>query len=157
MFIQTLLQQDAFGKMLSAHAADVIDYLISEDVEFGVLCNLADIQFNPPLPEQIASTLKPLSLFMVAGYSFESAVLQDDLYLEFEAGFGRENFGSIVTVPIAAILQVVVNDTVIFVNLTATLPTSKSIEKKEEIIEESSESRSFASFMNNPENADLFK
>jgi|SaaInl8_200m_RNA_FD_contig_31_2357544_length_1568_multi_11_in_0_out_0_2 hypothetical protein len=150
MFIQNLLQQESFAKLLGNHAIDIIAHLMDEHIEFGVLCNLSEVEFEPTLPADIYSTLKPLTLFMVAGFTFESAKIRDDLVLEFEAGFGRENFGSVVQVPITSILQIMVGDTVVFVNLTATLPNKRS-QKKEESSTTSIES-SMSGFLNNPEN-----
>lgn len=152
MFIQTLLEQPEFAEMLSDHALETIAYFLDEGIEFGVLCNLSEVTFRNPLPEEIYNGLKPLTLFMVAGYSFESAMLRDDLVLCFEAGFGPDNFGTVVEIPVSAILQLMVSDTVVFVNLTATLPKRH----KKGIQNIGSESRSFEAIFSNPENENLF-
>ena len=152
MFIQNLLEQPEFAELLGDHCAEMVAYFLDEGIEFGILCNLADVEFRDRLPEEIYSALKPLTLFMVAGYSFESARIRDDLVLEFEAGFGRENFGTVVQVPLSAILQLMIGDTVVFVNLTATLP-----KKKKESVNTGSEERSFDAIFSNPENEKLFK
>jgi len=152
MFIQNLLEQPEFAELLGDHCAEMVAFFLDEGIEFGILCNLADVEFRDRLPDEIYSALKPLTLFMVAGYSFESARIRDDLVLEFEAGFGRENFGTMVQVPLNSILQVMIGDTVVFVNLTATLP-----KKKKEGPNMGSESRSFDAIFSNPENEKLFK
>ncbi len=152
MFIQNLLEQPEFAELLGDHCAEMVAYFMDEGIEFGILCNLADVEFRDKLPDEIYSALKPLTLFMVAGYSFESARIRDDLVLEFEAGFGRENFGTIVQVPLTAILQLMIGDTVVFVNLTATLP-----KKRKESVNTGSEERSFDAIFSNPENENLFK
>lgn len=152
MFIQNLLEQPEFSELLSDHCAEMITYLIDEDIEFSILCSLSDVEFRNKLPESIYATLKPLTLFMVAGYSFESARIREDMVLEFEAGFGRENFGTVVEVPLDSILQVLIGDTVVFVNLTATMP-----KKKKGTINRGSEERSFDAIFSNPENENLFK
>lgn len=152
MFIQNLLEQPEFAELLGDHCAEMVAYFMDEGIEFGILCNLSDVEFRDRLPEEIYASLKPLTLFMVAGYSFESARIRDDMVLEFEAGFGRENFGTIVQVPLSSILQVMIGDTVVFVNLTATLP-----KKKKESTNSGSEERSLDAIFSNPENEKLFK
>ncbi len=152
MFIQTLLEQQEFAEMLTDHALETVAYFLDEGVEFGILCNLSDVTFRTPLPEHIQNALKPLTLFMVAGYSFETAVIQDDMVLAFEAGFGPENFATVVEVPIDSVLQLLVGDTVVFVNLTATLPKRR----KSAPVNLGSESRSFEAILSNPENESLF-
>jgi len=152
MFIQNLLEQPEFAELLGDHCAEMVAYFMDEGIEFGILCNLADVEFQDKLPEDIYSALKPLTLFMVAGYSFESAMIRDDLVLEFEAGFGRENFGTVVQVPLNSILQLMIGDTVVFVNLTATLP-----KRRKESPDKGSEERSLDAIFSNPENENLFK
>lgn len=152
MFIQNLLEMPEFSELLGDHAAEMLAFFLDEEIEFGILCNLADVEFKEKLPDTLYSALKPLTLFMVAGYSFESARLRDDLILEFEAGFGRENFGTVVQVPLSAILQILVGDTVVFINLTATMPG-----RKKEPINAGSEARSLDAIFANPENEKLFK
>lgn len=58
-------------------------------------------------------------MFMLANYSFESLKLYDD-YLEFEAGFGKENFGSVVNIPYLAIFQIVLDESILYLNPVAT-------------------------------------
>jgi len=152
MFIQNLLEMPEFSELLGDHGAEMVAFFLDEEIEFGILCNLADVEFKDKLPEDIYASLKPLTLFMVAGYSFESARIRDDLVLEFEAGFGPENFGTVVQVPLSSILQIMVGDTVVFVNLTATLP-----KRRKETINEGSETRSLDAIFSNPENEKLFK
>lgn len=152
MVIKDLLNQAEFSELLSEHCMDVLIYFLENNIEFGILCNLADVTFETKLPDNIYSSLKPLSLFMVAGYSFESAFLREDEVLSFEAGFGRENFGTIVNIPAASILQIVVGETVVFINLTATIRT-----KKKESINVGSQERSLDAILANPANKKLFK
>ena len=152
MLIQNLLEQEEFSELLSDHSAEMLSYFLDNDIEFGILCNLADIGFQVRLPDEIYSTLKPLSLFMVAGYAFESAFLREDDVLVFGAGFGRENFGTVVEVPVASILQIVIGETVVFINLTATLR-----KKKKEGINAGSHERSLDAILTNPANKKLFK
>jgi len=152
MFIQNLLEQEEFKELLNDHSAEILSYFLDNNIEFGVLCNLADVTFQIKLPDEIYSSLKPLTLFMVAGFTFESAYIRDDDALIFEAGFGTDNFGTIVEVPIDSVLQIVIGETVVYINLTATLPKKKKSE-----INKGSEERSIDAIFTNPENKKLFK
>ncbi len=95
--------------------------------EFGVACEIEFVEFEPPLPEHIQKTMPIVTLFMLANYSFESASLDDD-YLRFEAGFGNENFGSLVQIPLLAIKHIYVGEYPILINVT-----SPQEEEKEEV------------------------
>jgi hypothetical protein len=157
--INKLLKDEAFAQMMADHAADVLDMLLQMQTPFGVLCNLSQVHFDPPLPESLQEGLKPLTLFLLSGYTLESAELDEEmLYLSFEAGFGEENFGSVVTLPTDAILQITIDESVIFLNLAATVvPKRTERSTTEEGVPNGSMEHSIRSFLNNPENKKFFK
>lgn len=106
------------------HAKEILSLLINKRYEFDILCVTKYIEFNPALPEHISSNFGEMILFSLANYTLESAkIIENDLV--FEAGFGEENFGSIVTVPIKSILQITHNESPLFVNITATFDEPK--------------------------------
>jgi len=150
MTIQNLLNHDNFIRLMEEHSAQLIDLLLDNEIEFGILCNLSEVEFVRKLPDEIFSTFKPLTLFMIAGYTFQSAFINDDEELEFEAGFGRDNFGTTVLVPVDSILQILVNETVIYINLTATMKRKASNIKNKGSVE-----RSLDAIFSNPENKEL--
>jgi hypothetical protein len=150
MTIQNLLNHDNFIRLMEEHSAQLIDFLLDNEIEFGILCNLSEVEFVRKLPDEIFSTFKPLTLFMIAGYTFQSAFINDDEELEFEAGFGRDNFGTTVLVPVDSILQILVNETVIYINLTATMKRKASNIKNKGSVE-----RSLDAIFSNPENKEL--
>ena len=150
--IQDLLNNNGFIRLMEEHSTRLIDFLLENEIEFGILCNLADVEFVKKLPDEIFSTFKPLTLFMIAGYTFQSAFINDDEELEFEAGFGRDNFGTTVLVPVGSILQILVNETVIYVNLTATIKRKGDNARNKGSIE-----RSLNAIFSNPQNQKLIK
>jgi hypothetical protein len=93
-----------------------------------------------------------MTLFFLAGYTFESARLEEETLI-FEAGFGEENVGSFVQVPLLSIMQIIVDETPIFVNLASPseVASNKST-KRENGVE-----NSMASFLSNPENQKFIK
>jgi hypothetical protein len=74
----------------------------------------------------------------------------DEENLYFEAGFGAENFGSNVTVPLYAIMQILVDDNPIFINLS--YPPVKEEKEEDKGLE-----KSMKVFISNPENEKLLK
>ena len=86
-------------------------------------------------------------MLALSGYTYESAML-DSKKLVFEAGFGRDSIGSLVSVPLSAILQIIIDDTPIFINL--------SLEEEEIEQEQVKVQRSMEAFLSNPENQKLF-
>ncbi|BCD60773.1 MULTISPECIES: hypothetical protein [unclassified Nitratiruptor] len=139
-----LLQDEEFSVILKNHAIDIIQYLFEKNQEFGVLVDLKRVTFEPMLPEDIYKNLPEFTLFLLMNYTYESAYLENG-QLTFEAGFGPQNFGSKVTVPVEAIIQIIVDETPIFVNLTA------SIAKKEK------PKSSMEALLSNPENRRFLK
>ncbi len=119
-----IIQNPEFQKIKEKHAREILFFLLENADEFNILCNLEGIEFNPALPEHISSAFKDVIMFVLANYTLESAKIEGK-NLIFEAGFGEENFGSIVSVPIENIIQITQNDTPLFINIAATLPKPK--------------------------------
>jgi hypothetical protein len=131
---------------------DLIILFFQKEQNFGILCKIEDVTFNPDLPEDINSEFRPLTLFFLAGYTFETARIEDE-HLIFEAGFGSDNFGSVVSVPLLSIIQLIVDETPVFINLAI----ESEDEKKEVKVDESGVKNSMASFLSNPENSKFLK
>jgi len=142
------LETREFREIMKEHISNTVEYMFNNNQEFGIACNIAEVQFNPELPLEINESLPEITLFMLANYSFESASLDSD-YLSFEAGFGNENFGALVEVPLLSIKQLFVGEYPVLMNIAA---------YKEEIeVEKNSEVDSMSALLNNPENAKLLK
>jgi len=140
--MNNFFSDDNFVDQMKAHVRENIELLLEKGIFFSILVNILEVEFDPKLPENISSTFKPITLFALAGYSYESIVVQED-YLEFEAGFGNENFGSIVRLPYSCIIQMLIDDTPIFINLSRKINKVK----QDNLIE-----RSKNIFLSNPEN-----
>jgi len=146
-----LFQTPEYRTLIQTHIFQTIDYLFQKNQEFALACEIKYITFNPELPSDIKESFEDTVLFILSGYTFESAQLEEDHFL-FEAGFGSENFGSTVSVPLLAIKQIFVGDNPIVINL------AQPVIKMEEIKEEStSKQSSMEALLNNPENKKLLK
>ncbi|MDR0664395.1 MAG: hypothetical protein LBF86_02590 [Helicobacteraceae bacterium] len=156
--INKIIKDGEFAEMIAEHCADILDYLILAGTSFGILCDLNEIVFDPPLPESLNQSFKPLTLFVLSDYTLESAEIDEDtLTLSFEAGFGEQNFGSVVSAPIDSIIQILVEDTAIFLNLSA-LPQNRKVKpSRTNTGGDASADRSMQSFLDNPENKRFFK
>jgi len=140
------LETREFRELMQKHISNTIEYMFNNNQEFGIACDIKEVQFNPELPSEIDSSLPEITLFMLANYSFESASLENN-YLSFEAGFGTENFGALVQVPLLAIKQLFVGEYPVLMNIAA---HKEEVEKKKEV-------DSMSALLNNPENAKLLK
>lgn len=147
--INQLLTDKDFALMMKAHCDEIIEYLFEKEIHFSVLTNTKFISFDPILPEHITKTFGSITMFTLAGYSFESATLDED-NLYFEAGFGAENIGSYVTIPLYSIIQIVIAEKPIFINLS----NYSFSDKKEEGI---GVQKSMEALLSNPENQKLLK
>jgi len=148
--LKKMLGDEEYCDIMRVHVQDTIDYLLTKGVSFSILLNIKKVNFEPPLPEEIVRGFKPITLFVIAGYTFESTVL-DDEKIVFEAGFGAHNVGSFVSVPLLCILQILVEETPIFINLS--IPSFK----EEEIEKQAGVKKSMEALLSNPENKKLFK
>jgi len=137
------LQQPLFQEIMQEHIFNTIEFLFKSNQEFGVACEIEHVTFEPYLPDEIQTSLPEVTLFMLANYSFESATLNEEL-LQFEAGFGSDNFGALVQIPLLAIKQIFVGEYPILINIASPA-------------EELEEVDSMSALLNNPENAKLLK
>ena len=142
-----LFQTPEYKKLMQEHIFQTIEYLFQKNQEFAVACKIKHIHFTPELPQNIQDSFDESVLFILSGYTFESANIDKD-YFSFEAGFGDENFGSTVTIPLLCIKQVFVGDHPIVFNLA-----KYEGEKKESVSNKSS----MEALLNNPENKKLLK
>ena len=150
--LKNIIEDDDFALMMQRNIEDMIIYFFEKEQNFSILCKIDDVSFDPVLPESINTEFRPLTLFFMAGYTFESAKIVEDK-LVFEAGFGSENIGSIVSVPLLSIMQVIVDETPVLINLA----TYKHIQRVEKKFDKNGVQNSMASFLSNPENAKFLK
>lgn len=147
-----IINDKEFAKVMQKNIEDTLMYLFRKQKHFGILCKVLDATFEPPLPEEMVAEFHDLTLFLLAGYTYETAHIRDG-FLVFEAGFGDENFGSVVSVPLLSILQVLLEDTPILINLA----NYHKERKPEKSVDDKGVANSMESFLNNPENAKFLK
>jgi hypothetical protein len=140
-----LFQTSEYKALMEEHIDKTIHYLFEKDSEFAIACEIGYITFSPELPTNVLETFKETVLFILSGYAFETAKLEEGI-LSFEAGFGENNFGSTVRVPLLAIKQLFVGDNPIVMNLAQ--PIKKKV---------ASSKNSMEALLNNPENKKLLK
>lgn len=147
-----IIKSSSFAKLMENHVREMLIYLFENDQNFSILCKIESVTFDPPLPKIISDEFRAMTLFFLAGYTFESARIEDDVLI-FEAGFGQENIGSFVSVPLLSVVQVIIDDAPAFVNLA--LPREGiapvNIEKNEGV------QNSMSTFLSNPENQKFLK
>ena len=151
--LDNLIEDESFAKIMQKNIESLIVFLFEKDQNFGILCKIEQISFEPALPEEISSEFRPMTLFFLAGYTFDTATIQGD-NLVFEAGFGTDNFGSIVTVPLLGIMQIIVDETPLLINLASYKRKSLKSPKK---VDDGGVENSMASFLSNPENSKFLK
>lgn len=148
--LETVLGSDDFNALMKKNCYAILELLLKRGVNFSILTNIADVTFEPILPNHISQNFKPITMFFLAGYTFESTQISDR-YISFEAGFGSDNFGSLVSLPIEAILQIIIEEIPVFINLST---PPKSVVK---VPKENGLKRSMEALMSNPNNQKLIK
>lgn len=104
-----ILFQPQFKAIMSAHTRDILQILLHHGVNFNILCDMKKTSFQPQLPQYITETFNDITLFVLAGYTFESIELHEG-HISFEAGFGSENIGSFVSIDFSGIVQILLHD-----------------------------------------------
>ena len=150
--LDNLIEDRDFAKIMQKNIENLIIMLFEKEQNFGILCKIEHVSFDPPLPKNISSEFRSMTLFFLAGYTFETANIVDDMIV-FEAGFGAENFGSIVSVPLLGIMQIIVDETPLLINLASYKKEHKMAHKTDE----GGIENSMASFLSNPENSKFLK
>ena len=141
-----LLQTPEYRTLIQSHIFETIKFLFNKNQEFALACEVKYITFTPELPSEIKDKFDDTVLFILSGFTFESAQL-DEEYFSFEAGFGSDNFGSTVSLPLLAIKQLFLGDNPIVINLAN--PVIESEKKKEA---SASKKSSMEALLKNPEN-----
>lgn len=151
--LENVIDEKGFAHIMKNSIQDVIIHFFEKEQNFGILCKIEEVEFNPMLPQSINDEFRPLTLFFLAGYTFDTAKIDGD-DLIFEAGFGSDNFGSVVTVPLLSIIQIIIDETPVFINLSI----YKERKEPQKVAEgDKGVKDSMASFLNNPENSKFLK
>ncbi|MCT7910939.1 hypothetical protein N5912_03790 [Arcobacter lacus] len=139
--LKDIIENCNYKDLINKQIHDIILFLLDNNQEFSITANITPISFNPALPEDIKSQLHKFSLFVLSNYTYTTIEINEE-FLSFEAGFGNENFGSIVKIPLHAVFQIVVDDSILYLNSVATV----------EKFNNNLEKNSFNIFKNNPNN-----
>ena len=151
--LENVIEDSEFVSLMQKHIQELVFHLFNKEQNFGILCKVEEVSFEPILPDDITSEFRPLTLFFLAGYTFETAHVEDNCLI-FEAGFGADNLGCIVSVPLLSIMQIIVDETPVFINLASYKEKEK---KSEENLDDNGVKNSMASFLSNPENSKFVK
>jgi len=151
--LDNIIEDIEFARLMQKNIQDLIIHFFEKEQNFGILCKIEDVDFDPVLPVDINAEFRPLTLFFLAGYTFETARMEDDLLI-FEAGFGSENFGSMVSVPLISILQIIIDETPVLINLAI---YKEEMGYEELKVDDNGVENSMASFLSNPENSKFIK
>ncbi|MGL2771908.1 hypothetical protein ACQJ85_07470 [Helicobacter pylori] len=91
------------------HCVEYLQFLSKNHLSFNLLCERDAIDFSPKLPKEIHEKFGSLVLFILAGYTLESLMI-DAQSVQFEAGFGPNNIGSVVQVGLSGIIQILIKE-----------------------------------------------
>jgi len=142
-----IFHTNKYKLIVQEYLSSSIKYLFDNGVEFAIGVETRHIVFDPPLPSYIYDEFSEVVLLSLRGYSFETANISED-HLSFEAGFGDENYGSVLSFPILAIKQIFVDNYPIAINIT------EPIRPK---INHTIKNNSMDALLKNPENKKFLK
>ncbi|MBN2767726.1 MAG: hypothetical protein JXQ68_01365 [Campylobacterales bacterium] len=143
---ENFLESPEYKVMLKRNIYDMLKLLFEQQEEFGVVCDTKNISFEPMLPDDIYREFDEKIYFLLSNYSYESGEINEKS-LNFEAGFGPQNFGSSVSIPLLAINQIIYNGDPVVINF-ATYNEQTDVSSRE---------KSMQALLNNPKNQNLLK
>ncbi|MGL2683877.1 hypothetical protein ACQJ6N_06270 [Helicobacter pylori] len=91
------------------HCIEYLQFLSKNHLSFNLLCERDAIDFSPKLPKEIHEKFGALVLFVLAGYTLESLMI-DAKSVQFEVGFGPNNIGNVVQVKLPGIIQILIKE-----------------------------------------------
>ena len=139
--IRNIIEDEEYKNLIEDQIKETVFFLLEKNQEFSITANIEPVTFTPELPSVIRNQMHKFSLFTLSNYTYTTVQIDDD-YMSFEAGFGNENFGSVVKIPLHAIFQIVVDESILYINSVATVEKFNKDLKK----------NSFNIFKSNPNN-----
>ena len=139
--VKDIIENNEYKSLVEKQIKETILFLLEKNQEFSITANIEPITFNPELPKVIKDQMHKFSLFILSNYTYTTIQINDE-YMTFEAGFGNENFGSVVKIPLHSIFQIIVDESILYINSVATVDKFNKDLKK----------NSFDVFKNNPNN-----
>ena len=139
--ITDIIENEEYKDLVCKQVKETIEFLLESNQEFSITANIEGMTFNPELPKPIKDQLAKFSLFILSNYTYTTVEINDS-FLTFEAGYGSENFGSVAKVPLHCVFQIVVEESILYINSVATV--DKFNKNKEQ--------NSMNVFKNNPNN-----
>ena len=139
--ITDIIENEEYKNLVCKQVRETMEYLLDNNQEFSITANVDSITFNPELPKTIKDQLAKFSLFVLSNYTYTTVEINDS-FVSFEAGYGSENFGSVAKIPLHSVFQIVVDESILYINSVATV--DKFNKDKEQ--------NSMNVFKNNPNN-----
>lgn len=139
--VKDIIENNEYKNLVEKQIKETTLFLLEKNQEFSITANIEPISFTPELPKVIKDQMHKFSLFILSNYTYTTVQINDE-YMTFEAGFGNENFGSVVKIPLYAIFQIVIDESILYINSVATVEKFNKDLKK----------NSFNIFKNNPNN-----
>jgi hypothetical protein len=118
--ITDIIEHEEYKNLVSSQIKETIDFLIEKNQEFSITANIEPIVFNPELPSTIMDKMSAYPLFVLSNYTYTTVYI-DDEFMTFEAGYGSENFGSVAKIPIHSIFQIIMDESILYINSVATV------------------------------------
>jgi len=118
--ITDIIENEEYKDLVCEQVKQTIEFLLDNNHEFSITANIEGMTFDPELPRDIKDQLAKISLFILSNYTYTTVQINEN-FLTFEAGYGSENFGSVAKVPLHSIFQIVVEESVLYINSVATV------------------------------------
>jgi len=85
----------------------ILEVLEQEELDFTIKVKTDLINFNPKLPKEVQTSIfnQIFNILTISNYT-KTTFTVDNNDIKFEAGFGPDNIGSVVTIPIRAIREI---------------------------------------------------
>ena len=139
--VENIIENEEYKKLITKQISEITSFLCTKNQEFSIVANLKGVEFIPELPKKIKDKMHILSLFDLKNYTYTTLAI-DDEFLSFEAAFGADNYVSTLKISLFSILQIIIDESIIYLNPLATVEKFHNDEVR----------KSINVFKNNPNN-----
>jgi len=64
--LDSVINNSDFTELMQKHMQELIIHFFEKEQNFGILCKIEDVSFEPSLPGDIVSEFRPLTLFLLS-------------------------------------------------------------------------------------------
>lgn len=66
--LKKIIDDKKFASLMQKNIEETLMFLFEKDEQFGILCKISDVTFDPELPHAMLAEFRSLTLFLLVGW-----------------------------------------------------------------------------------------